>query len=98
MLGLAVLVKPHMCSRWIEHSTGKSGSGAFGTHLGSKSKEHKDDGNLHVQPADKDLEAREARPWLFAVEDAGWGWGLFRLLAQGQVLEVGEEVLEEVPA
>lgn len=61
--------------------------------LGSKSKEPKDDGNLHAQPADKDLGAREARPWLFAVEDAGWGWGSFRLLAQGQVLEVGEEAL-----
>lgn len=66
--------------------------------LGGKSKAQEDDGNLHVQPADKDLGAREARPWLFAVEDAGRGWGSFRLLAQGQVLEVGEEVCEEVPA
>lgn len=32
--GLAVLVKPHMCSRWIEHSTGESGSGALENQMG----------------------------------------------------------------
>lgn len=82
--GSAVLVKAHMSSRWTEYSTREVGPGIprgkdFSLGRRNKNKEHKDDGNLLVQPADRDFRTSEAlavccgRCW--------WGWGSFRPLA-----------------